>query len=84
MESPCSLQYLLTVSASRKSSKHQPTFHLKIVSEGPAGKEMETIENKLLAPVKCEKLGRRGTKFSVKAENNLSNLLYLKHTLKCT
>lgn len=81
MQSPCSLQYLFTVSASRKSSKRQPIFYLKIVSEGPAGKEMETIE-KLLALVKCEKLDRRGTKFSAKAENDLSNLLYLKRTLK--
>lgn len=80
MQSPCSLQYLFTVSASRKSSKRQPIFYLKIVSGGPAGKEMETIE-KLLALVKCEK-GRRGTKLSAKAENDLSNLLYLKRTLK--
>jgi len=43
---------------------------------------METIENKLLALVKREKVGRRGTKFSAKAEHDLSSLLYLKHTLK--
>lgn len=82
MESPCIFQYLFTVSASRKGSKQQPIFYLKIVSEGPARKEMGTIENKFLALVKCEKHGRRGTKFPPKAENDLSNLPYLKCTLK--
>lgn len=82
MESPCILQYLFTVSASRKGSQEQPIFSLKIVSEGPARKEMGTIENKFLALGECEKHGRRDTKFSPEAENDLSNLPYLKCTLK--
>lgn len=43
MESPCSMGYLFIVPA---SIKHQPVFDLKILSEGPSGKERGTTKKK--------------------------------------